>query len=681
MSDIYELPEIIAAFTDELEEQLQVLEECILELEQSPDADELIQKIFRVAHTLKGASSTMGFEEMKLLTHEMEDILDKIRSGSLNISSNIIEVLFQCMDYLVLLKEEYKNNRHDIKIDINPIVHKVKNIINGNALIDTINYKKEEIIENYISEDSVNTFQELKLLGYNIYLCKVEISPMSFMKLSRAILIRNYLDENGRVLETYPDLFEVKEEEAIKEVSYLIAFKMDKAPLEAQLLDELIDVDSIKVEEVDVEEGKEEEKVSLEEPSFNELRMTLEDKASSSMGDKKLMQTVRVDVEKLEKMMNLVGELVIEQTRMAQVGRTLHNKYSSDSSVEELQGIASHVSRVVSELQENVMKSRMVPVQQLFSKFPRMVRDLSQELGKNIELVLEGGETEMDRNIIEEISDPLIHLIRNSIDHGIENSIKRKELGKRGKGLLKIKAYHAENHVIITIEDDGSGINVEKVKNKAIERNIITGQEADILPRQQLINLIFESGFSTSDEVSEISGRGVGMDIVRSHINKLSGIIETETEEGRGTKFTIKLPLTLAILRGLLVKLKQITYALPMSNVLEIVRMPFEQVEKVKGQAVIMLRERIIPLVWLHDYFNMERSTVKKNIFVVIIAIADKKVGIVVDELIGNQEIVVKSFGAYIGKVNGFSGATILGDGSVACILDVVGIAKLINER
>jgi len=310
-----------------------------------------------------------------------------------------------------------------------------------------------------------------------------------------------------------------------------------------------------------------------------------------------------------------------------------------------------------------------------------MVRDLSHSLGKEINLILEGEETEIDRTIMEEMSDPLIHLIRNAIDHGIETPEIRRKLGKPEKGTLRVTALHHESNVIITVEDDGAGIDIQKIKQSAIKKQIVSEQEADNLTEQQLINLIFHTGFSTSQNISDVSGRGVGMDIVRTHVEKLNGIIEVETCAGAGTKFVIKLPFTLAILKGLLVNINNETYAIPMNNVVEIVRKPKNEIESINGQAVAVIRDKAVPLVWLQDYFGIPRSKERKNILIVLLGIAEKHLGLVVDELIGNQEIVVTNLGSYIGKVEGISGVTILGDRSVACILDVIGIANMVNSK
>ncbi|MCT8977421.1 chemotaxis protein CheA [Clostridium sp. CX1] len=677
MSGVFERSEIIRAFVDEVEEQLQLLEQGILELEQSGESPELIQKIFRVAHTLKGSSSSMGFEKMKILTHEMENVLDKIRNGILFLNKTVIDILFKCLDNLKLLIDEFVVDKTNITTEINEIISELNLILEQNVSSGEVDLESlsKELFQD---EDVKMQVVQAREMGLNTLLCEIHISEESFMKLTRACLIMNHFNELGTVVKTIPDLMNLSDESSVGKVSYLLISNYDKIELQKNAEEQLMDVDKVEIHNFNEVQCNQIENCKDEETVEEKSAATDKDKPNS---DKKVLQTLRVDVERLEKIMNLIGELVIEQTRMAKVGSDLYNRYSQDNSVEELLGISNHITRVVSELQEGVMKTRMVPVKQLFNRLPRIVRDLSAALEKEVTLILEGEDTEMDKTIIEEISDPLIHLIRNSVDHGIEKSELRKSAGKAEKGTLKVTACHQENHVIITVEDDGAGINLEKIKESAIEKKLIAPQEAETMSREDIINLIFKSGFSTSKTVSDVSGRGVGMDIVRNHIDKLNGIIETETEEGQGTKFKIKLPLTLAILRGLLIKLRDVIYALPMSNVIEIVRKEKSEIENVKGQPIVMVRGKIIPLVWLHDYFNISRTTERKNVFVVIIGVAEKQIGIVVDELIGNQEIVVKSFGGYIGKVDGFSGATILGDGSVACILDVVGIAKMVASR
>ncbi|AYO31755.1 chemotaxis protein CheA [Biomaibacter acetigenes] len=680
MAGIFESSEMIGAFLDETEEQLQLLEQSILELEQKGETPEIVQKLFRIAHTLKGSSSAMGFEKMKLLTHEMENVLDRVRNHLLKISKPVINVLFQCLDHLRMLKEDFVSDRKDIKTDIAPIINSLREVLPEKYNeVDTGKTKDEsnQFVEFTLGSDQQAQLEQAVKSGLNVLICHVKISEGSLMKSARACLILNYFNELGTVIYTDPDVLETPDDAEIDRVSYLVITQMDASTFEAKSRDELMDIDEVKVVPFygeTLQNYKQPEKAQQKETDIDTTSKT-------ANYEKRVTQTVRVDVERLEKMMNLVGELVIEQARILQVGNILHNRYSSDDVIDDLLGISNRVSRVIGELQEGVMKSRMLPIQQLFNRFPRMVRDLSESLNKQVELILEGGDTEMDRTIIEEITDPLIHLIRNAIDHGIETPDIRKKTGKPLKGILRITAFHQENHVILTIEDDGRGIDLRKVKQAAIKKQIITSQDAENLTEQEVINLIFHTGFSTSQTVNDISGRGVGMDIVRNHVDRLNGIIDVETKQGEGTKFTIKLPLTLAILTGLLVKINDETYALPMSNVIEIVRKPEREIEFVKGQAVSVIREKVLPLIWLHDYFNIPRRKRGRNVFIVVLGVAEKRLGLVVDELVGNQEVVVKPLGMYIGKIEGFSGATILGDGSVACILDVVGISKMVSSR
>jgi two-component system chemotaxis sensor kinase CheA len=688
MSSIYESSEMIGAFLDEVEEQLQFLEQGILELEQDGENPEVIQKIFRVAHTLKGSSSTMGYDKMKNLTHEMENVFDKIRNNLVKINNPIINVLFKCLDCLRLLRDDFMENKNNTQINISELVEELKEILEskpaekkGRSKLKASKSSKAEISniqvnELFALEDSEKSYVENALLeGLNCMICEVKIAQDSFMKATRAMLILNSLNEMGNVIASSPNVMELPDDSDATLINYMIVTKLDLKGIKAKAQDELMDIEDINVTPY---------KASAPKPGVIVPAEALEQRVSKvkiSENEKKTSQTVRVDIERLEQMMNLVGEMVIEQTRIAQVGNILHNRYTKDSTVDDLMGISNHVSRVVSELQESVMKARMLPVQQLFNRFPRVVRDLSQTLGKDVELILEGGETEMDRTIIEDITDPLIHLVRNSLDHGIEMPEVRESKGKSSKGILKIRAFHQENHVIITIEDNGSGLDLEKIKESAIKKNVVTEQESEALSENEAINLIFETGLSTAESVSDVSGRGVGMDIVRNHIDKLNGIIDVETKQGEGTKFTIKLPLTLAILTGLLVKIHEETYALPMSNIVEIVRVPASEIETVKKQSIVVIRDKVHPLVWLHDYFKLPRMKNKKNIFIVVLGAAEKRFGIVVDKLVGNQEIVVKPLGSYIGKVEGVSGATILGDGSVACIFDVVGLSRMISNK
>ena len=548
MASIFESPEMIGAFIGEVEEQLQLLENGIVELEQNGEAAEVIQELFRVAHTLKGSSATMGFEKMKILTHEMENVLDRIRNGLLEVSVPVIDALFECLDYLKMLKQDFASDTNNTKIEITPIIIKLKEILYEN---DTNNHleKAENIKEQQKSQirfilDAKQQEQITQALsiGQNVLVCEVNISEDSQMKSTRACLIMNFLNEWGTVVSMVPNVLEIPVDADISKVAFLLITQMSADALEHKAQGNLMDVTEVRVFPYFTENSRFPIKV---EEIGRKGKVDNSPSKKTVKEEKKTVHTVRIDVDRLERMMDLVGELVIEQIRIAQFANNLYNQYPSDETVDDLIGISNHVSVLINELQEGIMKTRMIPVQQLFNRFPRMVRDLSHSLNKEVDLILEGGETEIDRTIMEEICDPLIHLIRNAIDHGIETVEERKKLGKSEKGILRIAALPQDSNVIITVEDDGGGIDIQKIKQSAVKKQIITEKEADNMTEQQIINLIFQTGFSTSKKVSDVSGRGVGMDIVRTHVEKLNGIIDVETYTGAGTKFIIKLPIKL----------------------------------------------------------------------------------------------------------------------------------------
>lgn len=684
MSKLYDTPEFIRAFLDEVDEQLQLFEENILKLEQNVNDSEIIKTLFRVAHTLKGSSAAIGFEKMKILTHEMESILDKIRSGKIKVVKPVIDVLFKCLDKLRTLKEEFSSNGDNIKADITLILselHKYmldeqndKNDKDSQLLKETMNAEINE--EFTLDLEQQIQIQQAAASGLNVIACKVKLKKDCVMKSVRAFLILNFLNQLGTVIKSKPDFLEVDDDTDIENISYLVMTQFDTEELRSKVLDRMLEIDSFNAYSYDLSLPQHQLANDCNKPksdSYEEQKnIEIKNKAN---------QTVRVDIGRLEKMMEMVGELVIEKSRITQIVSSLHERYNSDNAFEDLEEISNQISRITNELQELVLKVRMLPIRQLFSRIPRLVRDLANSLHKEIELVIEGEDTELDKTIIEDLADPLIHLIRNAADHGIEAPNERIKVGKSPKGILKVNAFHQENQFILIVQDDGRGINFKKVKEVALKKEIITPQDAGLLSDNEIIELIFKPGFSTSQSVSDISGRGVGMDIVRNNINKLNGVIEVETDEGKGTKFIIKLPLTLAIINGLLIKINGEIYALPLSNVIEIVRLNENEIKKVKKQEIVIVRGKTIPLIWLHDYFKVFREKRSRNIIIVILGIAEKRIGLVVDELIGNQEIVVKNFSSYIGKVDIFSGATILGDGNVACILDIAGIVKMVGAK
>lgn len=586
------LSEYREVFLEELEEQLQLMDEEILKLEREEDSSRIVQALFRAAHTLKGSSAAMGFDIMKQLTHEMEQLLDLVRSGKRTVTGVLIDRLFQALDHLKLLKLDIVDGGGGTGIDISACVRQLQSFANGTEdaeAAETVELPETEEITGYAETDAAKAKPVLALnyrlkasecldQGRQVNWISVRISSSCPIKGARAFVIQSSLAELGEVLYTQPDLEELEEQaEGATEILYLHAGDRGQEELEAFTL-ALMDVEAVLVEAVSSEE------IELVQPSTVQtaVKTAGPEEGSGQTSGKAKSQTIRVSVERLEHLMNLVGELVIDQTRIHQVERTQRRRFTDDS-VEELGHISDHLSRIIGDLQESVMKTRMLPIEQLFNRFPRMIRDLSRDLGKEIELVIEGKDTELDRTLIEEIADPLIHLIRNAVDHGIEDPGVRTANGKAAKGTLTIRAAHEDNQVVIYVEDDGAGIHAEKIRASAIAKGVISPEEASYLSEMESVDLIFSPGFSTAAVVSEVSGRGVGMDIVKSHIEKLNGLIEIHTTVGKGTTFKIKLPLTLAIIEGLLVKLAAQTFIIPMSNISEIVRVTREDIVTVRG--------------------------------------------------------------------------------------------------
>lgn len=664
------LSEYREVFLEELGEQLQLMDDEILKLEQDGDSERVIQSLFRAAHTLKGSSAAMGFEVMKQLTHEMEHLLDQVRSKKVEVTEPLIDLLFQSLDCLKQLKNDIERNDRAMT-DISDYVNKLQAFTDMRKPAAGAGPIITSVSKPVLNLDTRLKVQEAQDEGLEVYWIDVQVSAECIIKGARAYVIHSHLTEEGEVLLTAPELEKMDEHmEGPVHITFLYAGKQSSQETQALVAD-LTDVVGVKVEPLEISE------IELAPPSTAVQERIVHEEAAQ-IGKSK-SQTIRVSVERLEHLMNLVGELVIDQTRIQQVERTQRRRISDDS-VGELGQISDHLSRIIGDLQESVMKARMLPIEQLFNRFPRMIRDLSRDLGKEIDLVMEGKDTELDRTLIEEIADPLIHLIRNAVDHGIEMPEIREQSGKNRKGTLRIRAGHEDNQVVIYVEEDGAGIDPVKMKSSAMEKGLILAEEAEQISDREAIELIFRPGFSTAQTVSDISGRGVGMDIVRSHIEKLNGLIDIETKLGEGTCFKIKLPLTLAIIIGLLVKLHDQRFIIPMSNIAEIVRVTPGDIQSIRGQSVIVLRNQVIPVAWMHDPFHIPKpEKTKIQIPLVIVGSAEKRLALAVDELMGNQEIVIKSLGSYIGKVDCIAGATILGDGKVALILEVSGIINKIG--
>lgn len=689
-----DLSAYLGAFLDEVDEQIQILEEEVLNLEQDGSNMDTIQRIFRAAHTLKGSSAAMGMEKMKELTHKIENVFDAIRNQELQVNTTIINIIFESIDKIKELKEATINGNLD-EVDISNLITKLDSFKEGKTtteqLMQQTNSPQSTVTTENIAFPQV-TFDEYQKnaikqafdLGMNAIVVYVSLNDDALLKSVRAFLIYNNLKEIGEIIASFPSTDTIENEKLFDGHLAYTVLTYEKQEEVEKIVNSISDIKKIQLVSLTNEKLN---SFSTEQPIQNMEQKRPLSNSKSEENEKQnqqpkvqIQKTIRIDVKRLDNLMNLVGELVISQTRLLDVRRRLEDRYTGDLDIENLQEVSNQLGRIISELQEGMMKTRMLPIEQLFNRFPRMVRDLAQKAEKDIQFIIEGKETELDRNLIEAIADPIIHLLRNAIDHGIETPDEREKIGKPRQGRILLKAAHEENHIVITIRDDGKGIDTEKIKQKAIEKNLLTPEEAEQIPEKELVFFIFKSGLSTAKKVTDISGRGVGMDIVRSQIEKLNGIIDIDSTFGKGTTFTIKLPLTLAIIKALLVEIGNKQFAVPLANVQEIIRLGKDEIKTIQNQEVGIVRDRVLPLVRLHERLNVKENNLanKKRLFVVILGLAERRVGIIIDKTLGNQEIVIKSLGKYIGTPKYISGATIMGDGKVALILDV---ATIINEE
>ena len=697
----------ISVFMDELEEKLQIINDNLLILEQDVNNQEVLQEIFRAAHTIKGSSGIMGYEKMTKLTHEIENLFDKIRSGEITVTSEMINVLFEALDVLKMLKDEITDP--SLNVDISDVLSKLSSYLKSDSgesvekaddqtslKQDSEQEKKSENIE--VDDALAEVISEAELRGFTAYKIKVDLDEGCQMKEVRAFLIFETLQKSGEIVKSVPSAEDLQDGKFDLSFEVVYLTKEDQDQIKNMLMS-IAEVENVQVSAISLQESEtkredsddlkadkerstdERETKSAKASATPAKEKTSKSAAASSAHAVKPVKTVRVDVQKLDNLMNLVGELVIKRTRLNRFVELFESKYGSDELIESLSEMSNHLGYVAGELQEQIMKARMLPISQIFNRFPRMVRDTAQKLGKEIDFIVEGKETELDRNVIEMIGDPLIHLIRNAIDHGIETPEERVKKGKLRKGKLLLKASYHESHIVIIIEDDGKGIDVQKIREKAVERGLYDRETVERMSDKEVLDLIFRSGFSTKDEVSDLSGRGVGMDVVRTAIEQINGVVEVHSEINVGTRFTIRLPLTLAIIRSLMISLGDQIYAFPMANVQETLRVSEDEIKSIGNSEVIVVRDKIVPLLRLKEHFAIvdnthEDADLSKDLFVVIITSMDKSAAVVVDKLLGEQEVVIKSLGDYLGDIDGLSGATILGDGSVALIIDARGLIK-----
>lgn len=691
MSAELDMSQYVDLFLQEADEQIEILERETLKLEEDPTSERL-QVIFRAAHTLKGSSRAMGFSGMAELTHEMENVLDQLREGHLQVTTEIADALLQCQDDLRQMVVSIGEGNGD-QADCSALVAQLQGFINGSAApaggaeasAPAAN-KDEELT---LCPDLVETLQQAAEQA-PIRQLRVTVNAECVMKFARAYMVTGVLTEVAELLATVPSVEDLEEEKFNQQ--FLALFQ--GGPSDDELLAQLkgiSEIDSLVLTPWSVDATPELTVVANDEPVAQEATAAAptapaapaapapKSPAAESNGNKQAAsatgQTVRVDVTRLDALMNLIGELVIDRTRIAQIGSDLGSKFN-DPNIDALEETVSHIARITSDLQDQIMKARMMPIETVFNRFPRVVRDLANKLGKDVKLELVGGETELDRSVIEVIGDPLLHILRNSVDHGLESPETREELGKPRQGRVLVRAYHQDNHIVIEIRDDGRGIDAEKIRKKAVEKELLTKDQADRLTDREALQYIFSSGFSTAAEVSEVSGRGVGMDIVRSNIQRLGGLIDLETEVGKGSRFVLRLPLTLAIIRGLLTRVGEQVIVLPLGSVVETLLVEVDSIQTVNRNEVIVLRGQTLPLVRLNDMFDIQsrEDSFEDGQYVVVVGLAERRIGLAVDGLIGEKEVVIKSLSRFCGDVPGISGATILGDGNVALIADVNGI-------
>ncbi|WAM35013.1 chemotaxis protein CheA [Caldicellulosiruptor morganii] len=657
-----DISQYLGMFIEEAKDHIQSLNDNMLKLEENPGDLQLINEIFRSAHTLKGMAGTMGFVNMQKLTHAMENVLAAARDGKLRINSNIMDVLFKTIDAL----EEYLD-----VIVATGTEGSEQNISLVNSLNGILGRPQEEVAlkdktqgaQFEYDEFVIRAIERANSQGFNVYRLDVELDPNCLLKSARAYLVFKAVEELGEIIHSKPSVQDIEDEKFDFEFSITIVSKESLEKIRDRILSisEIREVKGIEIKETSQIAVQAKQEVTEQETgAITETVKVVRDQKQEAA--KKTAQTVRVDIERLDVLMNLVSELIIIKSRI----EGLTKKYSDRQFEESIE----YLERITTSLHDAVMKVRMVPVERVFSRFPRMMRDLARELGKEFELVMSGEDTEVDRTIVDELGDPLIHLLRNAADHGIEDPEERVKNGKPRSGLIKLSAYHDGNNVVIEVEDDGKGIDIEKVRKKAIEKGLLKEDQLD-LSDQEIIDLLFLPSFSTKDKVTNLSGRGVGLDVVKTKIEQLGGMVEVKSEKGRGTKFIIRLPLTLAIIQALLVTVADEIYAIPIASIKEIVDVAKEDIKVVqKGKEIILLRNQVIPIKYLHKIVGLEENPDRKKYTVVIVKRGEKLTGIVVDKLLGQQDIVIKSLGKYLEGVRLVSGATILGDGSVAMILD-----------
>lgn len=645
-----ETSQYLSVFMDECQEHLLTLNQSLLELEHDPENSSILDRIFRAAHTLKGASATMGFNKMANLTHAMEDVLGKLRSKEITVSSELMNSLFEAVDSLEILTNTISEGKEE-DIEISGTVQDLHRFVSG-RVEPVQTERRQSLVLRYLDAE-IEQITSATSGGAKIYHIEVTLVEDCLLKGARVFMVLREIEKLGTIIRSAPAVKDLEDENF--DTRFVVGVLSIASPEEfVKNITNIMDI----------------EKVIVDEPALNQLQTEKRQESAVDHVEKKInTQTVRVEIKKLDDLMNLVGELVISRSRLESIGVNIRSR--------DLDEVIEQVGRLTIDLRDSVMKSRMIPVETVFSRFPRLVRDLAKELNKEIELEINGAETELDRTVIDEIGDPLVHIIRNAIDHGLESPEERERAGKPRQGKVVLNARQEGNSVIITVTDNGKGFNLQKVKEKAIKNGVVSPEALAEMRDEQILELTFLPGFSTAEKVTDVSGRGVGMDVVRDKVNSLGGVVSISSVEGEGSTISIRLPLTLAIIQTLVIQLGNEIYAIPSSYIEQITSLNRDEIKHIRQQEVFMLRGEVIPLIRLQDILDTPgaKNPEIDDLDVVVLKIGDRLVGCIVDSLLRQQDVVIKSLGGYLGSIKGIAGATILGDGRVALILDLRAVA------
>lgn len=682
-----DLSQYLEIFIDETNEHLQNLNEQLLILEKEPENENTINEIFRAAHSLKGMAGTMGYKRMQRLTHDTENVFSEIRNGKMKVTDGLIDTLFRCLDSLEGYLENIQNSADEGTEENEDIIKLLNDFITNEGKegsAQSVTKDQESKADNQEVATGKEKYKELNILDFErnaieeaakndikAYGITVYVQESCLLKAARAFLVFKALEALGEIIKSSPEVQDIEDEKF--DFDFSVIFLSDNSV--ETIKNAILDVSEIKeayIGEIALNQIEKQENIVVQETTEEVKKETktaepaVTKQTAQKAPAKAVGRSVRVDIEKLDVLMNLVSELIIAKNGLvsasAQEGSSMNVGFNEQ---------IEYLERITTNLHESVMKVRMMPIESVVNKFPRMIRDLCKKLDKKMELIMSGEDTELDRTVIDEIGDPLMHLLRNSADHGLESNEERIRLGKPEVGTIRLDAYQDGNNVVIEVRDDGRGIDTEKVKNSALKKGTITPEQAENMTDKEIIDLLFRPAFSTAEKVSDVSGRGVGLDVVKTKIENLGGDIEVSTKKGEGSVFSIRLPLTLAIIQALMVELRDEKYAIPLNSIEMIEDVNASDIKYVQTKEVINIRGTVIPLIRLDQVLNCpEKETEDESLLVVIVKKGDKQVGLVVDQLIGQQEIVIKPLGKYININKIISGATILGDGEVALILD-----------